>query len=129
MTAREKSPRDGAPVGAGASIADQVLPRSVEWNARAALPPVANQRSSPRMPRAELLAANAPSPGFASDQGSSCQLSPPSVVSISTNRPSMGSPSAYPRDPSAKASASKKIPGVSLRYTARQLFPPSSVRN
>src|SRR5262245_47903756 len=96
----EKIPADGEPLVIGVFAIDHVAPRSVEWNTRAAEPPVAIQASSlPATAMLLPLAANAASSGSAPGmlaRGISLQCAPPSVVRITKKRPSTGSLKAIP---------------------------------
>src|ERR1700751_1871087 len=96
----------------GASVAAQVLRRLVERNTGAAFPTVTNQAlRSPSTAIHVPLAAKAPSEARergADDDGSGVQFAPPSLVRMTSNCPSTGSPSAIPWSWSQNAMQSKK---------------------
>src|SRR5688500_5190437 len=129
----EKTPLTAVPFARGVSATDQVCPRSLEENTRAAVPPVTRNRSDlPRMSRHVPLAANAASPARAGMGGDRLSLPgwvqlTPSVVEMRMYRLSTGSLIATQFFASQQASASKKAFGSGFVICSFPDFPPFTV--
>ena len=123
--------RDGIGAGGGFALEDGQIDRPVA-DEEPGIRATADEAGFVPVEVATLvpLEAKQPSPVSAlgnSMKGMSCQVSPPSKLRVTKNRPLTGSPTTMPLLIFQNSMASRNMPGVVFSYTNFQVKPPSVV--